>query len=95
MRYALVYQESANASPYASSPSAFGSPAFSGGEGEGEGEGQERKLTKEEAEKLLATYAPAKKWPKHRLGFMGFVGKKVETISWCKVSLICCNIHGC
>ena len=53
-------------SPYTSSPSAFGSPAFSGGEGENGGEERApaRKLTKEEAEKLLATYAPAKKWPK-------------------------------
>ena len=37
------------------------------------------------AERLLELYAPPKKWPRHRIGFMGLVGRKVDTIPWCKV----------
>lgn len=37
-----------------------------------------------DAEALLEKYAPPKKRPRHRLGFMGLFGKKVDTIQWCK-----------
>ena len=38
-----------------------------------------------DAEALLERYAPPKKRPRHRLGFLGVLGKKVDTIEWCKV----------
>ncbi|KIP05884.1 hypothetical protein PHLGIDRAFT_119442 [Phlebiopsis gigantea 11061_1 CR5-6] len=34
--------------------------------------------------RLLELHAPPEKRPKHRLGFLGLFGKKVDTIEWCK-----------
>ncbi|GJE96634.1 hypothetical protein PsYK624_128340 [Phanerochaete sordida] len=45
---------------------------------EGEGEGGA------ELDALLEKYAPPKKRPRHRLGLVGLLGKKVDTIDWCK-----------
>lgn len=39
----------------------------------------------DDPERLLELFAPAKKRPRHRLGFIGMFGKKVDTIQWCKV----------
>lgn len=36
-------------------------------------------------ERLFELYAPARKRPRHRLGLVGLVGQKVDTIEWCKV----------
>lgn len=34
---------------------------------------------------MIQEYVPANKRPRHRLGFKGLWGKKVDTIEWCKV----------
>lgn len=36
---------------------------------------------------LAARWIPTKKRPAHRLGFLGLVGKKVDTIEWCRTEL--------
>ncbi|KAI5919887.1 hypothetical protein F4810DRAFT_685419 [Camillea tinctor] len=36
---------------------------------------------------LAARWIPAKKRPTHRLGLLGLVGKKVDTIEWCRTEL--------
>ncbi|KAJ8127232.1 hypothetical protein O1611_g6404 [Lasiodiplodia mahajangana] len=36
---------------------------------------------------LAARWVPPKKRPTHRLGFLGLVGKKVDTITWCRSAL--------
>lgn len=36
---------------------------------------------------LAARWIPTKKRPSHRLGFLGLVGKKVDTIEWCRTEL--------
>ncbi len=62
------------------SPTQVGSPTpppSTGREGEGE---------RSEVETILETYAPPNKRPRHRLGFLGLFGRKVDTIEWCKVS---------
>ncbi|CAJ2513631.1 Uu.00g017500.m01.CDS01 [Anthostomella pinea] len=40
-----------------------------------------------ESGSLAARWIPAKKRPSHRLGPLGLVGKKVDTISWCRTEL--------
>ncbi|KAI0098739.1 hypothetical protein GGR51DRAFT_422046 [Nemania sp. FL0031] len=40
-----------------------------------------------EAGSLAARWVPPKKRPTHRLGFLGLVGKKVDTITWCRSAL--------
>ncbi|KAJ2992785.1 hypothetical protein NUW58_g2049 [Xylaria curta] len=40
-----------------------------------------------EAGSLAARWVPPKKRPSHRLGFLGLVGKKVDTITWCRTEL--------
>lgn len=42
-------------------------------------------------EHLLELYAPPNKRPRHRTGFMGWFGQKVDTIEWCKVRS--CSVH--
>ncbi|KIP07764.1 hypothetical protein PHLGIDRAFT_70481 [Phlebiopsis gigantea 11061_1 CR5-6] len=44
------------------------------------------------AERLLELYAPPKKWPRHRMGFMGLYGRKVDTIPWCKDEIARLNV---
>ncbi len=36
---------------------------------------------------LAARWIPQKKRPSHRLGFLGLVGEKVDTIEWCRAEL--------
>lgn len=36
---------------------------------------------------IAARYVPDKKRPKHKLGFLGLIGKKVDTITWCTSEL--------
>lgn len=33
---------------------------------------------------LIERYVPAKDRPHHKLGFLGLLGKKVDTIEWCR-----------
>ncbi|KAI0387662.1 DUF221-domain-containing protein [Hypomontagnella monticulosa] len=40
-----------------------------------------------ESGSLAARWIPDKKRPTHRLGFLGLVGKKVDTINWCRTEL--------
>lgn len=40
-----------------------------------------------ESGSLAARWVPNKKRPTHRLGLLGLVGKKVDTISWCRTEL--------
>ncbi|KAI1342365.1 DUF221-domain-containing protein [Xylariaceae sp. FL0016] len=40
-----------------------------------------------EAGSLAARWVPPKKRPSHRLGFLGLIGKKVDTITWCRSEL--------
>ncbi|KAI0815439.1 hypothetical protein GGR55DRAFT_346385 [Xylaria sp. FL0064] len=40
-----------------------------------------------EAGSLAARWVPSKKRPTHRLGPLGLVGKKVDTITWCRTEL--------
>lgn len=40
-----------------------------------------------ESGNLAARWVPPKKRPSHRLGFLGLVGKKVDTITWCRAKL--------
>ncbi|KAI8633373.1 hypothetical protein F5Y19DRAFT_462415 [Xylariaceae sp. FL1651] len=40
-----------------------------------------------EAGSIAARWVPPKKRPSHRLGPLGLVGKKVDTISWCRTEL--------
>ncbi|KAI0506830.1 hypothetical protein F5B22DRAFT_432230 [Xylaria bambusicola] len=40
-----------------------------------------------ESGNLAARWVPPKKRPSHRLGFLGLVGKKVDTITWCRTEL--------
>lgn len=40
-------------------------------------------------EQLLESYAQPANRPKHRLGFLGLFGKKVDTIEWCMVRPTC------
>ncbi|KAF2973568.1 hypothetical protein GQX73_g61 [Xylaria multiplex] len=40
-----------------------------------------------ESGSLAARWVPPKKRPSHRLGFLGLVGKKVDTITWCRTEL--------
>lgn len=39
--------------------------------------------TTEDGRGTASRYVPAKKRPSHRLGFLGLIGKKVDTINWC------------
>lgn len=36
-------------------------------------------------DEMIVRYVPVHKRPKHRLGFLGLWGRKVDTIEWCKV----------
>lgn len=38
-------------------------------------------------DEMIARYVPEHKRPKHRLGFLGLWGRKVDTIEWCKVGV--------
>ncbi|ORY65236.1 uncharacterized protein BCR38DRAFT_408957 [Pseudomassariella vexata] len=40
-----------------------------------------------ESGSLAARWVPAKKRPSHRLGPLGLIGKKVDTINWCRTEL--------
>lgn len=40
-----------------------------------------------ESGSLAARWVPAKKRPSHRTGLLGLVGKKVDTINWCRTEL--------
>ncbi|KAH6855833.1 hypothetical protein B0I37DRAFT_63946 [Chaetomium sp. MPI-CAGE-AT-0009] len=40
-----------------------------------------------ESGSIAARWVPPKKRPTHRLGFLGLVGKKVDTINWCRTEL--------
>jgi hypothetical protein len=40
-----------------------------------------------ESGSIAARWVPPKKRPSHRLGFLGLVGKKVDTINWCRTEL--------
>ncbi|KAI1323188.1 hypothetical protein F5Y16DRAFT_384431 [Xylariaceae sp. FL0255] len=40
-----------------------------------------------EAGSIAARWVPTKKRPSHRTGFLGLVGKKVDTITWCRTEL--------
>lgn len=40
-----------------------------------------------ESGSLAARWLPMKKRPSHRTGFLGLVGKKVDTITWCRTEL--------
>lgn len=40
-----------------------------------------------ESGSLAARWVPTKKRPSHRTGFLGLVGKKVDTINWCRSEL--------
>ncbi|KAI1132497.1 hypothetical protein F5Y10DRAFT_231267 [Nemania abortiva] len=40
-----------------------------------------------ESGSLAARWVPPKKRPTHRLGFLGLVGEKVDTITWCRSQL--------
>ncbi|KAI1806127.1 DUF221-domain-containing protein [Daldinia bambusicola] len=40
-----------------------------------------------ESGSLAARWVPEKKRPTHRLGLLGLVGKKVDTINWCRIEL--------
>ncbi|KAI1434674.1 hypothetical protein GGR50DRAFT_661130 [Xylaria sp. CBS 124048] len=40
-----------------------------------------------ESGSLAARWVPPKKRPSHRLGLLGLVGKKVDTINWCRTEL--------
>ncbi|KAI2469367.1 DUF221-domain-containing protein [Annulohypoxylon bovei var. microspora] len=40
-----------------------------------------------ESGSLAARWVPEKKRPTHRLGLLGLVGKKVDTINWCRTEL--------
>ncbi|KAI8961647.1 DUF221-domain-containing protein [Daldinia sp. FL1419] len=40
-----------------------------------------------ESGSLAARWVPEKKRPTHRLGLLGLVGKKVDTINWCRAEL--------
>jgi len=52
-------------------------------------EADERQVAPLDAESgsLAARWVPPKKRPTHRLGFLGLVGKKVDTINWCRAQL--------
>ncbi|KAI1105835.1 DUF221-domain-containing protein [Jackrogersella minutella] len=43
--------------------------------------------TDAESGSLAARWVPDKKRPTHRLGLLGLVGKKVDTINWCRTEL--------
>ncbi|KAI0390686.1 DUF221-domain-containing protein [Xylariaceae sp. FL0594] len=55
----------------------------------GTAEAEERQEAPLDAESgsLAARWVPVKKRPTHRLGFLGLVGKKVDTINWCRAQL--------
>jgi len=40
-----------------------------------------------ESGSIAARWVPAKKRPSHKLGLLGLVGKKVDTINWCRTEL--------
>lgn len=40
-----------------------------------------------ESGNLAARWVPPKKRPSHRLGFLGLMGEKVDTITWCRAKL--------
>jgi hypothetical protein len=40
-----------------------------------------------ESGSLAARWIPTKKRPSHRLGLLGLIGKKVDTINWCRTEL--------
>ena len=40
-----------------------------------------------ESGNLAQRWVPPKKRPSHRLGFLGLIGKKVDTITWCRTEL--------
>ncbi|OTB19899.1 hypothetical protein K445DRAFT_313688 [Daldinia sp. EC12] len=40
-----------------------------------------------ESGSLAARWVPEKKRPTHRLGLLGLIGKKVDTINWCRIEL--------
>ncbi|KAI1298807.1 hypothetical protein F5Y03DRAFT_258093 [Xylaria venustula] len=50
---------------------------------------EERAVAPADAESgsLAARWVPTKKRPSHRLGLLGLVGKKVDTINWCRSEL--------
>ncbi|CAN8102848.1 unnamed protein product [Discula destructiva] len=41
-----------------------------------------------ESGSIAARWVPAKKRPTHKLGFLGLIGKKVDTIDWCRQELL-------
>ncbi|KAI0415612.1 hypothetical protein F5X98DRAFT_346005 [Xylaria grammica] len=53
------------------------------------GAADERPVAPADAESgtLAARWVPPKKRPSHRLGLLGLVGKKVDTITWCRTEL--------
>ncbi|KAI1116780.1 hypothetical protein F5Y14DRAFT_405151 [Nemania sp. NC0429] len=53
------------------------------------GAADERPVAPADAESgsLAARWVPPKKRPSHRLGFLGLVGKKVDSITWCRSEL--------
>lgn len=53
------------------------------------GDADERPVAPADAESgsLAARWVPPKKRPSHRLGFLGLVGKKVDSITWCRSEL--------
>lgn len=51
-------------------------------------EGEELTLPPPSKE-FLAELVPENSRPKHRTGFLGVIGTKVDTIEWCKVGYLC------
>ncbi|KAI0490178.1 hypothetical protein F4859DRAFT_463909 [Xylaria cf. heliscus] len=53
------------------------------------GAADERPVAPADAESgsLAARWVPPKKRPTHRLGFLGLIGEKVDTIDWCRAEL--------
>lgn len=41
-----------------------------------------------ESGSIAARWVPKKKRPTHKLGFLGLIGKKVDTIDWCREELV-------
>lgn len=41
-----------------------------------------------ESGSIAARWVPLKKRPSHKLGFLGLIGKKVDTIDWCRQELL-------
>lgn len=67
-----------------SSPTLSSGQQFGAGDGGGE-DGRQASNSDEDAERLLELYAPPAKRPRHRTGFMGLFGAKVDSIEFYKV----------